>query len=463
MESDCTQAGAGYLRLPHRHADHHHPLVAAAGRRSKKKGWQCMATKKGLNIGFVSFRFSGTDGVSLETNKWAEVLEEMGHHCFYFAGESDKPKDVSMVVDEAHFFHPEINKRHHKFWRNTERNHEDTLWIKEYTEFFYKHITKFVKEFDIDVFVPQNLFSYPLNIPLTMAVSEHISEFATPTIAHHHDFYWERKLFKVNSVWDYLTMIFPPTLNHIQHVVINSSARHQLAARKGLAATIIPNVMNFEKPAPEPDDYSKDAREAFGLEPDEKLILQPTRVVQRKGIEHAIELLSRLNIKARLVISHATADDEFGYNRRIRDYADLLKVNILFASHLIGEKRGLTNDGKKMYSLWDIYPFADLITYPSLFEGFGNAFLEAIYFKKPIVVNNYTIYETDIRTKGFRVIFFDDFITDDTVEQTHKVLDNPDLERENCQFNYQLALKYFSYTILRDKLKVLLNNIYGHE
>ena len=29
-------------------------------------------------IGFISFRLAGTDGVSLETAKWAEVLEEQG-------------------------------------------------------------------------------------------------------------------------------------------------------------------------------------------------------------------------------------------------------------------------------------------------------------------------------------------------------------------------------------------------
>ena len=37
-------------------------------------------------------------------------------------------------------------------------------------------------------------------------------------------------------------------------------------------------------------------------------------------------------------------------------------------------------------------PHADLVTYPSTFEGFGNAFLEAIYYCRPIVVNTYSIY-----------------------------------------------------------------------
>jgi glycosyltransferase involved in cell wall biosynthesis len=416
---------------------------------------------KSLNIGFVSFRFAGTDGVSLEAAKWSQILEEMGHKCFYFAGECDRPVERSMVVPEAHFQHPEIKNRHDRFWHSTGRTHEETLWIKDRTEVLHKEIDRFVREFNIDIFIPQNILCYPLNIPLTFALTEFIAENSVPTIAHHHDFYWERKVYLVNSVWDYLTMAYPPTLHSIHHVVINTSARHQLAARRGLASTVVPNVMDYETPAPEPDEYSSDMREALGLEPDERLILQPTRVVQRKGIEHAIELVSRLGIKARLVISHTTTDDDVGYVDRVKRYADLLQVNTLFSSDLFDDARGTTKDGRKVYSLSDVYPFADLVTYPSLFEGFGNAFLEAVYFKRPIVVNNYTIYETDIRTKGFRVIFFDDFITDDTVRQTLAALENPEKTCEDCEHNYRLALKHFSYATLRNKLNVILCDMFG--
>jgi glycosyltransferase involved in cell wall biosynthesis len=36
------------------------------------------------------------------------------------------------------------------------------------------------------------------------------------------------------------------------------------------------------------------------------------------------------------------------------------------------------------------------VTYLSGYEGFGNAFIEAIYFKKPIIVNRYSIFVEDI-------------------------------------------------------------------
>jgi len=416
---------------------------------------------RSLNVGFVSFRFEGTDGVSLETSKWAQILEEMGHRCFYFSGLSDRPEACSMVVPEAHFRHPEIRERYYRFFREVVRTEEDTAWIHGRREYFRGHITRFIREFNIDLLIPQNLLSFPLNIPLTLALTEIIAETRMPTIAHHHDFTWERKPLIVNTVGDYISMAFPPNLPSVQHVVINSEARHQLARRKGVSATLVPNVMDFDNPPSDADHYAADVRQTLGLEDDELFILQPTRVVQRKGIEQAIELVSRLKKKARLVVSHASGDDGDEYQRRISEYAQLLGVNLLFADHIFDEHRGSTGDGRKIYSLWDAYPHADLVTYPSTIEGFGNAFLEALYYNRPIVVNNYTIYATDIRPKGFRVIEFDDYITEETVAMTHKVLADKELENAMCQHNYALATRYFSYTVLRNKLQVLLDNAFG--
>ncbi|MGB5620607.1 MAG: hypothetical protein WBM78_27445, partial [Desulfobacterales bacterium] len=60
------------------------------------------------NIGFISTRFAGTDGVSMETEKWANVFKEEGFQCFYFAGELDRDPSRSFLVPEAHFLHPVI-------------------------------------------------------------------------------------------------------------------------------------------------------------------------------------------------------------------------------------------------------------------------------------------------------------------------------------------------------------------
>jgi hypothetical protein len=82
---------------------------------------------------------------------------------------------------------------------------------------------------------------------LGLAITEVIAETGLPTIAHHHDFFWQRQQFKTNAVWDYLNMAFPPHLPTIRHVVINSSAGNQLSLRTGISATTIPNVMDFKQ------------------------------------------------------------------------------------------------------------------------------------------------------------------------------------------------------------------------
>ena len=419
------------------------------------------SNRRSLNIGFVSTRFSGTDGVSLETAKWAEVLESMGHTCYYFSGLSDRPPERSMVVEEAFYRHPEIKERHDHFFTTNQRTKEETNWIHHWREIFRGHLYTFISEFGIDLLIPENALAIPLNIPLGLALTEVIAETCLPTIAHHHDFAWERKRFLVSSIWDYIGMAFPPDLPSIWHVVINSQASHQLARRRGVGSDVIPNVMQYEKPPPGIDDFSSDLRQTLGLEEGELFVLQPTRVVRRKGIEHAVELVQRLNRKARLVISHASGDEGDDYEHRIQEYADLLGVKTIFCSQIFDDERHVTADGHKIYSLWDAYPQADLVTYPSVFEGFGNAFLEAIYFRKPIVVNNYSIYATDIRPKGFQVIEFDDFVSSGTIKQTLEVLDSPHLQTEMAEKNYKLALRHFSYTLLHNKLKVQIANAFG--
>ena len=408
------------------------------------------------NVGFVSTRFAGTDGVSLETEKWATVFQREGFSCFYFAGELDRPPACSYLAEEAHFTHPDIKYIYNNCFGVHKRERHITQKIMGIKRKLKDDLYKFIKKFSIELLVPENSLTIPLNIPLGLAITEVISETGIPTIAHHHDFFWERQQFLTNAVWEYLNMAFPPHLPSIQHVTINSSGDNQLSLRTCISATIIPNVMDFENPPPPLNGYAKDVRQSLGVADDELLILQPTRVVKRKGIEHAIELVNRLGMKAKLIISHASGDEGYDYEQRVREYSKLMNVNTVFVSDIINEHRGLTKTGEKIYTLNDIYPHADLVTYPSTFEGFGNAFLEAVYFRKPIVVNKYSIYSFDIEPKGFDTIEIDGFVTEDAVHKAREVLENPELRQKMVETNYEIATRCYSYSVLQQKLKNLI-------
>ena len=154
--------------------------------------------------------------------------------------------------------------------------------------------------------VAQNILCLPIHIPLAAAFSNVVKKRNLPTLAHHHDFFWERERFQTHCVSNYLEKFFPPDLPQIQHVTINSRAKRSLREKRQLDAMIIPNVWHFEQPLSPLDSYGSQFRNELDIPKQSLLILQPTRVVPRKGIEHAITLCARLRkYNPILIITHA--------------------------------------------------------------------------------------------------------------------------------------------------------------
>ncbi len=416
------------------------------------------------NIGFISTRFAGTDGVSLEAAKWAQLLWDRRHVSYWFAGDLDRDPSVSMLVPEAFFDHEEVRWINEHAFGAKHRTSEISGHIHAMRNYLKGRLYEFIEKFSIDIIVPQNVLSIPIHIPLGLALTELIAETGLPTIAHHHDFAWERLRFSLNAVQDFLQMAFPPKLPSIQHVVISTLAQEELALRTGISATVIPNVLDFET-SPQVDlDYSKNFRKEIGLDEGDVLILQPTRVVQRKGIEHAIELVSQLeDPKYKLVISHEAGDEGYDYVQFVEEHAREHQVYLRFVSCHIGEARGVNESGEKIYTLWDVYPHADFVTYTSLYEGFGNAFLEAVYFRKPILINRYEVFIRDIEPQGFDLIVMDGFLTDRVVRQVRAVLESAERRERMVNYNYEVATRHYSYTVLRKRLAFLIANFFGIE
>jgi len=414
------------------------------------------------NIGFISTRFAGTDGVSLEAIKWARVLEKDGHNCYWYAGLLDHPDSCSMCVPEAFFNHPENVWINARILGKTARTPLVTRRIREMSAYLKETLYDFLQRFDIKLMVLENALAIPMHIPLGLALAELMAETHIPAIGHHHDFYWERTRFSVNAINDYLDMVFPSRDHDLQHVVINQAAQEELARRKSISSMVIPNVLDFENPPPPTDAYAADVRSEIGLAPDDKLILQPTRVIPRKGIGHAINLVQMLGSqKYKLVVSHDAGDEGYEYKAMLAGFAKRSGVDLRFFVTRVSETRRLNAEGKKTYTLWDIYPHADFVTYPSMYEGFGNAFLESVYFRKPILVNRYEVFARDIEPKGFRVPIIEGYLTPEIVEEVRRIMETPEYCRDMVEHNYAVANRYYSYAVLRRGLRTLITNVRG--
>jgi len=418
--------------------------------------------RKRPSFGFVSTRLSGTDGVSLETAKWVDVLRQHGCSSSFMAGLLDTDPARSHLAPKAFFKHPEIEAIQRALFVEKTRTRAVTRRINQLKEELLDELETFHRRFGFDILVVQNALSIPVNIPLGLALTEFIIESGLPAIVHHHDFAWERQRFSSPAAEDYLRQAFPPVHPNIHHVVINSQAGAGLARRTGAAWTLIPNVMDFKTLPPEKPTNGEDFRREIGVGPESLLVLQPTRIVSRKGIETAIELVRRLDIPdSVLVIPHEGGDEGLDYQERIQDYARFLGVDLRLISDRVADGLTAPADEKKQYSLWDIYPHADLVTYPSLLEGYGNAFVEAIYFRKPILVNRYPVFEADIEPKGFDVITMDSFLTEKTIADIKGLLGSADRRVEMAETNYMLGWRHLSYEMLAEKLESILIGIYG--
>ncbi|UCD81300.1 MAG: glycosyltransferase family 4 protein [Desulfobacterales bacterium] len=403
----------------------------------------------GKHIGFISTRFLGTDGVSLEAGKCATVLERNGHECFWFAGMLDRAPDKSFLVPEAAAHYEKNQWIDQQVFGRKRRDASITDTIYELKIFLKKQLKEFIRGFEIDLIIAHNVLTNPLHIPLGVALTETIAETEIPTVAHHHDFYWERPRFLVNAVGDYLRMAFPPNLPTIEHVVINSAAQEELALRTGISSTIIPNVQDFENPPIIDQKKIRQFRASLGFKPDDVIILQPTHIIPRKGIEHAIQLVEELeDPHYKLIITHAVEAEAYEYGNWLQENAlergvDLRMVNTSSDDPASFEAHD------HLISLWDVYPHADFITYPSLYEGFGNAFLDAVYFKKPMLINRYATFVRDIEPKGFDLIAMDGYLTRKTVSRVKEVLTSPERREIMVNTNYDIALKNYSYAVLQ--------------
>lgn len=413
-----------------------------------------------LNVGFLSTRLSGTDGVSLEAAKWADLISRMGHSIAYCAGELDANGPEGMIVEQMHFRHPEVRAIHDMAFRGA-GSHELRTRIDRVASVLQGAIRQFVRRFSIDLLVAENVLAIPMNIPLGVALRDEIGRSGCPTIAHHHDFAWERERFATCVIPDILDACFPPCAAPIKHVTISTLARQGLLARCGVDSVIVPNVLDFAQEPPNRRSRSNDLRSELGVDQSDIVLLQPTRVVPRKGIELAIELAGRLESLVRprpvhLLISHAAGDEGMEYSTILRDMADVASVQLTMADDLVGPSGEPSGRRPPLFDLQDAYACADLVTYPSLIEGFGNAFLEAIYYRRPILVNRYPVYISDIEPCGFDVIAIDESIDDRTVEAVAKLLDSPNHVSQMTDHNYSVASKCFSYEVASARLQGLL-------
>ncbi|MDB1124173.1 glycosyltransferase family 4 protein [Vibrio algarum] len=444
-----------------------------------------------MNILLAHFRVGETDGVSLEMDKWKWALEAMGHHVFYLAGSAGSCE--ADLIPALHYLEPFNDKIiSNAYVEQTDYDSDEALIdaIEERADTISESIIDVIRKRNIDVIVPNNIWSLGYHLPAAMGLMSAVKVTQTKVICHHHDFHWERVKYSnptSSGISELLDSIFPPNHPLVKHCVINRIAQKELKERRNIDAVVVPNVFDFHGSDWKIDEYNQDLRSRFGIQPHDVMFLQATRIVARKGIELAIDLLDKIEqqreilqgrelyngakftAESRLILVLAGMCEEESYLDLLKNKAQQKGVELLFINDWVGHSRS-QKEGAKVYSLWDVYCHADIITYPSLLEGWGNQFLEGLIAKLPMVVYRYPVYDLDIADYKFDIIdlgnthkidsqglaYIDADMLNSAANETITYLFDNETRNTRTQNNYLIGEKKFSYPAL----KLLLGNIF---
>jgi glycosyltransferase involved in cell wall biosynthesis len=414
-----------------------------------------------VRIGIVATRLSGVDGVTFEAAKWEIVLEQSGHDVYLCAGDVDALRPQARLVPAMHFTYPQAARVTAAAFDLDSDPEAVRHEVDRLADLLTPVLRDWVAAHHVELLIVENAWAIPMHLPLGIALRRLVERTGLPAIGHHHDYWWERERFATCIVPELLEEAFPPDLPQVRHVSINSLAARELSRRRGIDSMVLPNVFDFDNPRPRRSpSIRRRMRHELGMNERGLLVVQPTRVVPRKGIELAIKLVGRLgDPDAILLITSPAGDEGLDYLVSLERLAEKAGVRMSYAAERFVPDDLEGQPIRPAHSLHDAYLAADLITYPSLYEGYGNALLEALFYGVPVLVNRYPVYVSDIAPLGLKLVEIDGEITDETVAEVKSLLANPARIRANARHNFEIARKQLSYRVLRRRLRKLIGEL----
>ncbi|MBO8160163.1 MAG: glycosyltransferase family 4 protein [Thermosipho sp. (in: Bacteria)] len=431
-----------------------------------------------MKIALIHYRAGLMDGVSLEMEKWKKVLKRLGHDVDIVAGNNKSGVDV--IIPSIGFENPKYKLINKNAFEKLEDFKIDELLnlIFEEAENIYEDLENVLEKYD--VLIPNNIWSLGAFLPSAIALTKYANNHPEKLfIGHHHDFWWEREYFlnyQSEEIKNLLEKYCPPIGDNIKHVVINSLAREALFSKKEVDSIVVPNVMDFNEPPFTSEELNMKIRDAYNIPDNAIVILQATRITERKAIELAIELVHHMSKLAKQYKGKKLYNDKTFEGNIILAFSGMCesenyKYKLLDKAFKYGIRTIdlYPNVENNVWTFWNLYSIADAITYPSILEGWGNQLLEAIIVKKPIVLFEYEVFEKDIKNSGLKYVslgnsyelkdgfvYVKEDIEEDAARKLFEILFDKDLYKRIVDENFEIAKKFYSLESLSEIIKKII-------
>jgi glycosyltransferase involved in cell wall biosynthesis len=419
------------------------------------------------NIAVVASRLKCVDAVSVEAEKWIDKYVKLGYNVHLIAGKFGEPVSLPRFeLPEMDYKHPEVRGvKRIAFSAKLDKDGKKAaeILLNSLVKRIKGPLKNYLLQNKIQILSIEDALGSMKNMPLNIAMRQIVDELRLPTISRYHYIPWENQYFEKFDNFPKLFADTPPKLKNVVHVTNTETARAQLAEKRGLAVKVIPNTMDLEK-LHTLDDYNRDFRQAFGIRDDQLIFLQPTRVKRNKQVEKSIKIVSEINDIMKkdnvLLITGSPVYSRGNYFEEVVQKMKKQNVNVIFANDRIFLGRH-QNPEQKFYSIHDAYLHADVVLYPNDSSAFGNPVIEAVAYKKPLVVNVFPNLK-EFTDKGFKFVVMDQKVNNELVSDLYELILNKEKAASMAENNYELLQEHYSSEVLDKNMLPVLNS-FEHE
>jgi len=466
----------------------------------------------------------------------------------YFTSPSIRKFHIPGIDGFDEWGEPYFKLFHTKLQRGSREYNELPPLIWEQTLSIAGKLASYIEKNHISLLLVTNTHSNPGNLPLALSIVLVSELMAIPVVCSNHDFYWEdgkakkdrrpgeqpkaRDHFFTNAdigeVFSFQQVLYPWDSRTWIHVNINSIQSRTLVEKVGISPA---NVMEmttavdtgFYRPlnarqkrnvwarmnkvisatfgkavtvAPNYPDLKKCRPVVFGSKAglpcmfDEKslVLLQPTRIIQRKRIEKDIDLVEKMlrnayflrNVKMGtlvLLITGPVAAGHMSYlealQERIRKlfartdskHAERVRVAFFFGTKI----ESFCVDDPDSIVVPELYGVSRLILLPSETEGRGLPIVESAAAGVPIAPTRYrpeevfveVIGEKRPRQERFDVLEFpEETVPDAFAEKTARLILDDKARHALVTHNRAVVQKRYSYPALKRNFEAVLRSLW---
>ncbi|MFP3984860.1 MAG: glycosyltransferase family 4 protein [Candidatus Bathyarchaeia archaeon] len=344
-------------------------------------------------------------GVEVVIDYHSKILTKQGYNVHLIFGQGGGLDYENLEEHEVPLLSPE-NPRVQDVQKKILEKHEKTEEFEKLKNDIKKELKKIFS--NLDCCIIHNIPSMSFNFAATAAINELADELENRFI------FWLHDTIIVREGWQNYLDKFPVTLLHhkngeITFVTPTTFRAKQFAELeepyKIIDTKVVPNGISVEGYL-KIDETTKQLMRHLGLSFNDFIIVTPVRVLPRKNIELALNVVHELEhisgetrIKLLITGPPGTDSDSVAYMAKLREIIRMrrLEDNVVFCHDLISFRRKFSDGKIVKWSVADAYNIADLIFVPSKEEGFGLPVIEAGAARKPVFCSRIPPFQELIR------------------------------------------------------------------